>query len=129
MLTRVATRRGHYLGTEIDGRWHRRYRKNGLFARGLGEYWLDGDLLHFRRYLTKTPFSIPLGRVQSLELGKWHAGKWVGSKRALKLNWELDGQQLSSGFVFTKTSLEAESRGRELRDLIAVLKGDAASDD
>ena len=114
--------RGHYLGTEIDGVWHRRYRENGLFARGLGEYWIEGDVLRFRRYLTRKPLSIPLGRVQSVELGKWHAGRWVGSERAIKLIWEKEGKQLSSGFVFTRTAPEAAQQASELRELISRLR-------
>ena len=113
--------RGHYLGTEIDGKWHKRYREDGLFARGLGEYWIEGDLLWFRRHLTRTPFSIPLRRVRAVELGKWHAGKWVGGERAIKLVWEKDGKQLSSGFVFTRTGPEAQERAGEIRDLISGL--------
>ncbi len=114
-------KRGHYLGTEIDGVWHKRYRENGMLARGLGEYWIEGDELCFRRYLTKKPIRIPLARVTSVELGKWHAGRWVGSERAIKLVWDKDGRRLSSGFVLTRTSLQAATRGRELRDLIAKL--------
>lgn len=111
-------RRGHYLGTEIDGAWHKRYRKEGMFARGLGEYWIQGDELCFRRYLTKKALRIPLRKVTSIGIGKWHAGRWVGSKRAIKLVWEREGMQLSSGFVLTRTSSEAAARCRELRELI-----------
>lgn len=111
-------KRGHYLGTEIDGAWHKRYRRDGMLARGLGEYWIDDDELLFRRYLTKKPIRIPLRRVTSVELGKWHAGRWVGGERAIKLVWESDGQRLSSGFVFTRTALQAATRCRELRDVI-----------
>lgn len=122
MLKQMERQRGHYLGTEIDGKWHRRYREGGLFARGLGEYWIEGDLLQFRRYLTKSTFSIPLRRVRAVELGRWHAGRWVGAERAIKLIWEHQGKQLSSGFVFTRTSPEAAQRSRELRDLISELE-------
>ena len=114
-------RRGHYLGTEVDGVWYRRYRKDGLFARGLGEYWLDGDLLRFRRYLTRTPLSIPLRRVRAVETGAWHSGRWVAGVRAIKLVWEHDGKLLSSGFVFTRTASEAAEQARELQDHIARL--------
>ena len=115
-------RRGHYLGTEIDGRWYKRYRQDGLFARGLGDYWIEGDVLRFRRYLTREPLSISLRRVQSVEIGNWHAGRWVGAKRAIKLIWDNQGKVLSSGFVFTKTAAEAEKQAGELRDLIASLR-------
>ena len=45
----------HYFGTEIDGKWWKRYTKNKLFARGAGEYWYDDNSFNFRRYLTQTP--------------------------------------------------------------------------
>lgn len=115
----MENQRGHYLGTEIDGKWHRRYRKDGLFARGLGDYWIEDDVLRFRRYLTREPLSIPLRQVQAVELGNWHAGRWVGSKRAIKLVWEHEGKQLSSGFVFTRTAPEAAQQADELRELIS----------
>jgi len=114
--------RGHYLGTEIDRKWYKRYRQDGLFARGLGDYWIDGDVLLFQRYLTRTPLSIPLRRVEAVELGKWHAGRWVGGERAIKLIWEHDGKQLSSGFVFTRTAPEAVRRADELRELISSFR-------
>jgi hypothetical protein len=114
--------RGHYLGTEIDGKWHKRYRQDGLLARGLGDYWIEGDVLRFRRYMTRTPLTIPLRRVHTVELGKWHAGRWVGGERAIKLIWEQDGKQLSSGFVFTRTSPEAVRRAGELRELISSFR-------
>lgn len=114
-------RRGHYLGTEVDDMWHKRYRKGGMLARGLGEYWIEEDQFCFRRYLTKTPIRIPLRRVTSVRLGKWHAGRWVGSERAIKLVWEHEGITLSSGFVLTRSSLEAATRARELRNSIEAL--------
>lgn len=114
--------RGHYLGTEIDRKWHRRYRRDGLFARGLGEHWLEGDALLFQRYLTRTPLRIPLRRVEAVELGKSHAGRWVGGVRAIKLVWDHEGHQLSSGFVLTRTSREATQRADELRALISRLQ-------
>ena len=51
-------KKGNYLGTEVDGRWWRRYRAPTFFARGNGELWLDEDGLHFLRRMTKTPLSI-----------------------------------------------------------------------
>jgi hypothetical protein len=129
MLEMMERERGHYLGTEIDGKWHRRYREDGLFARGLGEYWIEDGALRFRRFLTKTPFSVPLRSVRKVELGRWHAGRWVGSERAIKLIWEHRGKVLSSGFVFTRTPIEAAQRARELRDSISrlVASRDAAA--
>lgn len=37
-FSKTNTQIGHYLGTEIDEKWWRRYRKNKFLARGNGEY-------------------------------------------------------------------------------------------
>jgi hypothetical protein len=119
----MKARRGHYLGTEVDGVWHRRYRENGWLARGLGVYWIEGELFRFRRYLTRAPLSIPLRRVQAVELAAWHAGRWVAGKRAIKLVWDRDGTILSSGFVFTRTAAQAAEQALELQGLVSSLRG------
>ena len=51
-------RKGNYFGTVIDGKWWKRYRASGYFARGNGEFWLDDTGVHFRKLLTKTPSTI-----------------------------------------------------------------------
>ena len=66
-------RKGHYLGTEIDEKWWKRYRKDKMFARGNGEYWFDDATLYFRRYLTKHPIQIQLAKVFQVKIGKSHA--------------------------------------------------------
>ncbi len=48
-------KKGHYIGTEINEKWWSRYREEGFFARGNGEYWFDEDFFYFRRYPTKEP--------------------------------------------------------------------------
>jgi hypothetical protein len=90
---------GHYLGTEINGQWWRRFRDEGFFARGNGTYWLDETALCFRRYLTPVAFCIPYDHIESTEIGTWHAGRWNLGRPIVKVFWEKDGQQLSSGFV------------------------------
>ncbi|MEW6440622.1 MAG: hypothetical protein AB1640_06740 [bacterium] len=96
------TRVGSYLGTEIGGKWWKRFRRDGFFARGNGEYWLDDRALCFRRYLTKAPLIIPFEKMTGLRLGTWHAGKWVLGKPILKVLWRHEGQELSSGFYVSK---------------------------
>jgi hypothetical protein len=119
MLHWMQGRRGHYLGTEVEGAWYRRYRKRGWLARGLGEYWIEDETLHFRRYMTSTLLKIPLWQVKSVQLGSWHAGRWVAGKRAIKLVWQEQGTLLSSGFVLTRTAAAAVEQAEALRRLIS----------
>ncbi len=109
-------RRGHYMGTEIDEVWYRRYRHGGFFARGTGEYWFEGRELYFRRYLTKEPLVIPLDRVKAVKLGSWHAGQWAMGRRAIKLVWDLDGRTVSSGFILARRRGEAEKLAETIRE-------------
>lgn len=95
-------RRGHYLGTEIDGQWWRRYTQDGWLARGLGEYWMDASAFYFRRYLTKAPLVIALRDIVELKSGKWHSGRWAGGAPVVKMIWIKDGQRLGSGFVLAR---------------------------
>ena len=101
--------RGPYLGTVIDDKWWKRYKKNKLFARGNGKYWYDGDSFYFLRYLTKQPIHIPLSRIVRFEIGKSHAGRWLFRQNVLKLIWEKDGRLLSSGFIVAKDRQETEA--------------------
>lgn len=102
-------RRGHYLGTEIDEKWWKRYRQDKMFARGNGEYWFDDTALYFRRYLTKDPIHIQFAKVSQVKIGKSHAGRWLFRSRVLKLIWENSDMILSSGFVLSKTRQETEA--------------------
>lgn len=89
---------GYYFGTEISEKWWRRYRGNGFFARGNGEYWINPDGIYFLRKLTKVPISIPFECIKDIKIGGAHAGKWVPGITVLKIIWERDGKLLSSGF-------------------------------
>ena len=100
--------KGHYLGTVIDAKWWKRYKKNKLFARGNGKYWYDESAFYFLRYLTKQPIQIPLNRVVGFEIGKSHAGRWVFREIVLKIIWEKDGMSLSSGFIVARDRQETE---------------------
>jgi len=101
-------RKGHYLGTEIDEKWWKRYRKDKFFARGNGEYWFDDTTFCFRRYLTKHPIQVPFEKVVEVKIGKSHAGRWLLLSRVLKLIWEKDGMNLSSGFIVSRNQQETE---------------------
>jgi len=107
--------RGHYLGTEIDGKWWKKYRKDKFFARGNGEYWFDDTALYFHRYLTKHPIEIPFAKVVEVKIGKSHAGRWLFGTRALKLIWEKHGVKLSSGFVVSRNRQETEAVMADLK--------------
>ena len=97
---------GAYLGTEIEETWWKRYRKDGFFARGNGEYWFEDDGLFFRRYLTHKPMLIPYSSIQAVRLGKWHAGQWRMGKPILKIVWIKEDHRLSSGFVVSRSLQE-----------------------
>ena len=100
---------GHYLGTVIDAKWWKRYKKDKLFARGNGKYWYDETSFYFKRYLTKHPIQIPLNKIVKFEIGKSHAGRWVFRRIVLKIFWEKDGMSLSSGFIVAKDTQGTEA--------------------
>jgi hypothetical protein len=111
-------RTGHYLGTEIEKKWWKRYKADKFFARGNGEYWFDNVAFYFHRYLTKYPIEIPLGKIIELEIGKSHAGRLLFRQRLLKLMWEKDGMILSSGFIVAKNQQETEIVMADLQRLL-----------
>jgi hypothetical protein len=115
----IQTRRGHYMGTEIGEVWYRRYREDGFFARGNGEYYLTPDALHFRRYLTKQELIIPFDRVIEIKLGKWHSGQWAAFRTVIKLVWKRGDLVLSSGFILSRTEMETQALKTQLSDLVA----------
>lgn len=95
--------KGSYLGTEVGGKWYRRYMAEGFFARGSGRWELTRDAFTFRRRLLVTSLAIPFAAIRGVRTGTWHAGKWVIRPVAVKIDWTLDGLELSSGFVFSRT--------------------------
>lgn len=109
---------GAYLGTEIDATWWKRYRKDGFFARGNGEYWLEEGGFYFRRYLTKKVMVIPYNDIGEVKAGTWHAGQWRMGRPILKIVWLKDGLRLSSGFVVSRSFDETMHMKRELEDRI-----------
>lgn len=103
---RAERRPGHYLGTVVDGKWWKRYRRDGLFARGNGEWWLEGRMLCFRRLLTREPLRIDLDRLTAVETGTWHAGRWAGGRTVIQMTWEQDSPRLTAGFVLANSAEE-----------------------
>jgi hypothetical protein len=110
-------RQGHYLGTEVEGRWWRRYTQAPFFSRGNGTYWYDERAFYFCRYLTRTPLELLLERIQEIRVGRWHAGRWAWGAPIVKLVWVNDGMSLISGFVLSRSEsltrqvIEALERG------------------
>jgi len=111
----IENRRGHYLGTEINEKWWRRYVKDGFFARGKGEYWFDNSALYFRRYLTDAPIEIEFKDVIDVKVGKWHSGQWAGGKTVIKLLWEKDIERLCSGFVLSPDNRETDQLVKKIQ--------------
>jgi len=100
MSEREPSGSAQYLGTEVAGKWWKRYRAPGFSARGNGTYRFEDRELRFHRALTKHGTRIPLGLVTGVSFGTRHAGTWNAGKPIVKVAWELEGQQLSSGFGF-----------------------------
>lgn len=96
-------RRGHYLGTEADERWYKRYLKDGLAARGYGRFWYDERGFYFRRNPTDKPIFIPYDTFVDVRLGPWHAGRWAYGNPIVKIVWARNGDRLSSGFIVGRT--------------------------
>ena len=111
---------GHYLGTEVEGKWWKRYSKDGFFARGNGEYWYDDHAFYFLCYLTREPITIPFDKITALRVGTWHAGRWVWGKPIIKVLWVHQGQTLSSGFILSYDKREALRIFDEIRQQVAA---------
>lgn len=101
-------KKGHYLGTEISGKWWRRYSREGFLARGMGEYWFEDSALLFHRFLTKKPITIPFSEILDIKTGKWHSGRWAGGATVVKIVWQKADKHLCSGFVFSKDAGETK---------------------
>ena len=111
--------KGYYLGTVIDEKWWKRYKKDKLFARGNGKYWYDETSFYFLRYLTKQPIQIPLSQLVRFEIGKSHAGRWQFKQNVLKILWKKDSLLLSSGFIVAGDRQETEVVMAALKRLLS----------
>ncbi len=103
-----------HVGTEMGGRWWRRYGRGGFFARGNGRMWTDPQGLYFHRYLTAQPMLIPWTQVRSIESGVFHAGRWAWGLPITKVFWQSEGAELGSGFLISGPRL---AQGEPLRTL------------
>lgn len=120
-------RRGHYLGKEVGGKWWRRYRNDGLLARGIGEWWMDGKALFFRRYLIEALIVIQFKDVVEVKVGKWHSGRWAGGSTVVKILWRKQEKLLSSGFVLCPDPKETEKLVKYMRSFASKGMGQEIS--
>ena len=106
-----------YLGTELDGKWWRRYRAPGYFARGNGTYAFEDGAMRFHRHLTTEATVVPVSAITGVTTGTWHAGTWLAGKPVVKVAWiGPGGEALSSGFGFAdRASAEAFAAELERR--------------
>lgn len=109
------SRKGLYLGTEINEKWWKRYSGDGLLARGNGKYGFEDDCFFFLRRLTKEPIKIPFKSIRELKIGKWHSGRWCFGYPVMKIIWVKEGVILSSGFFVSKNMDVVSELMSELR--------------
>ena len=101
-------KKGNYFGTEIDGKWWRRYRGPAFFARGNGEFSMDEEGIHFLKKLTSSPLTIRWDEATGATLGKGHAGRWAMGRPVLKIAFQRDGEDLEAGFFLSSDWTEME---------------------
>jgi hypothetical protein len=116
-------RSGHYLGTEINVKWWKRYAGEGFFARGNCEYWCDDEAFHFLRYLSREPIKIPFDKVARLRIGTWHCGRWAWGKPIVKIYWQQQGESLCSGFTLAGGEDEARGLLNSIGERLTALRG------
>lgn len=101
-------KKGNYFGTEVNGKWWKRYRGHGFFARGNGEFSTDETGIHFRKLLTKDPLTIGWGEASGATLGTSHCGRWAMRRPVLKIAFERDDSKLVAGFRLSEDWPEME---------------------
>ncbi len=115
---------GHYLGTVIDAKWWKRYRRKGFFARGNGVYWFEAGAFFFLRHLARQPLVIPCALIDEVKIGNSHAGRWVPGRGGLiKLFWESDGRKLVSGFIVSRDRRQTEALAEIIAQRLACSSG------
>ncbi len=106
---------GKYFGTEIDGKWWKRFRKDKMLARGNGILSYDEQSISFLRRLTTKPITIQYSDILEIKLGSWHAGQWAAGRKIFKIVWKKENMILSSGFSILKSQ-------QETIEIISILK-------
>ena len=113
-------KRGNYFGTERAGKWWRRYRAPGFFARGNGDFAMDARGITFQRKLITEPVVIAWDEMAAADLAKWHAGRWAMGRPILRVRFRRDGEDLVAGFYLGE---EWDEIRRLAEDINARLAG------
>jgi hypothetical protein len=121
----LENRVGSYLGTEIDGKWWKRYKEHHFFARGLGEWRFTDQGFSFQRALTRAPLIIPYHLVTTIGTGTWHAGQWLMGRTLVKVYWSQEGLSLCSGFFVSRLNEETQRFALELERRVRLGGGSA----
>jgi len=74
----------------------------------------------FRRLLTKTPMAIRWEEMTGADLGKWHAGRYLGGRPILKVSFIRDNQDLMAGFYLGADGPQMEELVADLRRRISA---------
>jgi hypothetical protein len=92
---------GWHVGTEMGGRWWRRYADRAFSIRGFGHLWSDKRGLYFHRWLTGEPPSLSDSQLESIASGAFHAGRWAWGLPIFKVRWRGNGEGRSSGCLLS----------------------------
>jgi hypothetical protein len=111
----VVLKKSNYVGTEVGGAWWKRYRGTGFFSRGNGEFTLDESGITFRKLLTKTPLEIRWDEMTGADLGRRHAGRYLGGHPILEVGFARHHQDLTADFYLSAEWPQTE-------DLVADLQ-------
>jgi len=98
-MSATQKKRGHYLGTEIDHKWWRRYSKEGFYTRGSGEYWINDGFLFFQHHSKQTPIRLPLRNIVEIVYCPSKRKTRSDGTPLIKLIWQKEGKWLSSVFA------------------------------
>ena len=114
-MNTLRKKRGQYLGTEIDHKWWRRYRKGGFSTRGVGEYWIKDGSLFFQHRARQNPICLPLQNIVEIVLCPCKQRFRTGNKPIVRLTWQKGDRWLSSGFALSEGIVEASGLLASLR--------------
>ncbi|HDT15401.1 MAG TPA: hypothetical protein ENN55_04245 [Firmicutes bacterium] len=115
-------RNGSYAGTEAGGKWYSSYTDENFGASFTGLFYADESIIYFKKENSERVLKIPLRSVRRIEKGKLHAGKWLFNSTIVKIVWEKNGMELSSGFVFSRREFETQLAMQEIKNAVEDAK-------